>query len=528
MSKAAKMAQVSVKGGFHLWWGLVISTIISSVGTIFIGNLLGDENYGLYTIALAAPTLISTFRDWGISVAMIKYTAQYNTEDKAAKIRAVFTAGIIFETILGLILSAVAFMFSGLLVQFYRTLNPTLPNITPLIQIASFTILTTALLSTAQSAFTGMERMELNSIALIVQSIIKTALVLTLVILGLGSLGAVTGFTAASLIAGLIAVLLMWALHRNLPKPINNTLEIKNTIRTMFNYGLPLSIATIIATFQTTFYTFILPIFVAPDLIGNYGIASTFVVLITFFATPVSTVLFPAFSKLDPQKDRETLKSVFQFSVKYASLLVVPAAAMVITLSRPGISILFPEYPSAPLFLALLAIYYLYTAFGNLSIGNLINSQGQTRFNLKLSLITFAIGFPLSILLISQFGILGLIVTTLTAGVPSLIIALRWLKKQYEVTADWASSAKILLSGAIASAIAYALITQLAFSNLTALIVGAIVFLLTFMIAIILTRAITKSDIDNMRNTTTVLGPLARIANLILNIIEKLLITLRP
>jgi O-antigen/teichoic acid export membrane protein len=522
MSKAAKMAKVSVKGGFHLLWGLVASAVISSVGTIFIGNLLGDENYGLYTIALAAPNLISTFRDWGISVAMIKYTAQYNAEDNAAKVRGIFTAGILFETILGLILSAAAFTLSGLLAQLYR-----LTNITPLIQIASFTVLTTALLSTAQSAFIGMERMELNSIALVIQSIIKTAVVLTLVILGLGPLGAVTGFTVASLIAGLIAVLLMWTLHKNLPKPINNTLEIKNIIRTMFNYGLPLSIASIIATFQTAFYTFILPIFVAPDLIGNYGIASTFVVLITFFATPVSTVLFPAFSKLDPQKDKETLKNVFQFSIKYAALLVVPAAAIVITLSRPGISILFPGYPAAPLFLALLAISYLYTALGNLSIGNLINSQGQTRFNLKLSLISFAIGFPLSILLISQFGILGLIITTLTAGIPSLIIAIRWVKKQYDVTVDWESSAKILLSGATASAVTYALITQLAFSNLTALIGGAVVFLLTFIIAIVLTRAITESDIDNIRNTTTVLGPLARLANLILNIIEKLMTILR-
>src|SRR3989304_4006632 len=522
MSKAANMAKVSVKGGFHLLWGLVASAVISSVGTIFIGNLLGDENYGLYTIALAAPNLISTFRDWGVNVAMVKYTAQYNAEDKAAKIRGVFTASILFETILGLILSVVAFTLSGLLAQLYR-----LPNITPLIQIASFTILTNALLSTAQAAFTGMERMELNSIALIVQSIIKTAVVFTLVILGLGPLGAVIGFSVANLIAGLIAVLLMWTLYKNLPKPTNNTLEIKNTIKTMFNYGLPLSIASIIATFQTTFYTFIVPIFVAPDLIGNYGIANTFVVLITFFATPVSTMLFPAFSKLDPQKDEETLKNVFQFSIKYASLLVVPAAAIVITLSRPGISILFPEYPAAPLFLALLAINYLYTALGNLSIGNVINSQGQTKFNLKLSLITFAIGFPLSILLISQFGILGLIITTLTAGPPSLIIALRWLKKQYDVTVDWTSSAKILLSGATASAITYALITQLAFSNLTALIVGAIVFLLTFITAIGLTRAVTKSDIDNIRNTTTVLGPLARIANLILSIIEKLMTSLR-
>jgi O-antigen/teichoic acid export membrane protein len=296
----------------------------------------------------------------------------------------------------------------------------------------------------------------------------------------------------------------------------------------MFKYGLPLSIATVVGAFQTQFYSFILPIFVAPDLIGNYGVATTFVVLIAFFATPVSTMLFPAFSKLDPQKDRETLKNVFQFSIKYASLLVVPAAAIVIALARPGIAILFPTFSAAPLFLALLAISYLYVVLGNLSIGNLINGLGQTRFNLILSVITFGIGFPLSIVLISRFGIIGLIITALTAGIPSLIVALRWLKKQYDVTVDWASSAKILLSGGTASAVTYAFITQLAFSNLIALVAGAIVFLFIFLIAIIVTGAITRSDIYTIRETMVALGPLRRLTNSILDIIEKLMTTLRP
>src|SRR5208283_4552244 len=112
-----------------------------------------------------------------------------------------------------------------------------------------------------------------------------------------------------------------------------------------------------------------------------------FSVLITFFATPVTIMLFPAFSKLDYRKDNETLRNVFQYSVKYASLIVVP------------------------LFLALLSITYLYTAFGNLSIANLINGQGYTTFNMKLSILTVAIGFPVSFLLISNFGVIGLIAT---------------------------------------------------------------------------------------------------------------------
>ena len=123
-------------------------------------------------------------------------------------------------------------------------------------------------------------------------------------------------------------------------------------------------------------------------IIGNYNVALNFVVLITFFATPVMTMLFPAFSKLDSQKDKETLKYVFQFSVKYATLVVVPVAAMVITLAQPAIGTIFQDkYVQAPLFLALLAVRYLYTAFGNLSMINLINGQGYTTFLLKLTVL---------------------------------------------------------------------------------------------------------------------------------------------
>ncbi len=77
MSKAGDIAKVSAKGSFHVLWGLVISTIISSVGTIFIARLLASDLYGLYTVVLTVPTMIQVFRDWGVNYAMVKFTAQF-------------------------------------------------------------------------------------------------------------------------------------------------------------------------------------------------------------------------------------------------------------------------------------------------------------------------------------------------------------------------------------------------------------------------------------------------------------------
>ena len=205
MSKATEMARVSAKGGFHLLWGIVLSTVISAVGTIFIARLLGSDNYGLYAIALAAPNLISTFRDWGITTAMVKYSAEYNSENNVAKIRSVFVSGLAFEIIVGVALSVLSLVLSQFLADFYGR-----PAIVQLIQIASLFILTGALLNTASAAFTGLEKMHLNSIMLVVQSLVKTALILALVILGFGTLGAVIGFSVGVIVAGITGVLLVY------------------------------------------------------------------------------------------------------------------------------------------------------------------------------------------------------------------------------------------------------------------------------------------------------------------------------
>ena len=430
MSKAEDIAKISVKGSFHALWGMVISTVISSVGIIFIARILGSDFYGLYVIALTAPSLITIFRDWGVNLAMIRFTAQYRVEGRIEEVRSIFFSGLIFEVAIGLILSIVSVVFSGFLANdvFHR------PTIAPLIQIASLSILAGGIISAATAAFTGAEKMALNSVMIIFESIIKTFLIIVLVSISLSTSSAITGFTVALLITGVIGIALMWTVYKDLPKPFSKKLEIKAYIKEMLTYGTPLSIVAILAGFLAQFYAFLLPIYYTTDnsMIGNYGIAQNFVVLIGFSATPITTMLFPAFSKIRPEKENETLKKVYRFSVKYASLLVIPLAVLVMSLAEPAVSTLFgAKYETAPLFLALLSLSNLYAAFGNLSTGNLINSQGHTQLVIKLALITAAIGFPMGAILILQFGVVGLIISTLTAGLPSLFISLFWIKKHY-------------------------------------------------------------------------------------------------
>jgi len=526
MSKAGDIAKVSAKGGFHVLWGLVVSTLISSVGTIFIARLLGSDQYGLYAIVLLGPGLFTVFRDWGVNSAMIRFSARYRSQGRVEEVRSIFVSGLIFEIALGLLLSVISFALSDVIATsvFKR------PMIAPLIQIASIEILASGLISAATAAFVGVEKIALNSIMITCQSIVKTLLIITLVIAGFGIPGAITGFTASVIIAGLIGMVLLWTVYKDLPKPATLKLEVKEYLKEMLRFGIPLSFATILGGFLAQYYSFLLPIYYVTDntVIGNYGIAQNFVILIGFFATPITTILLPAFSKLNPQKDKDTLQDVYRFSVKYAALLVVPVAALVMSLSQPAISTLFGDtYQIAPLFLALLAISYFYTAFGNLSTGNFINSQGKTKFNLKLTLLTAAIGFPMGSLLIMQFGVIGLIATLLTTGLPSLFISIYWIKKHYELTVDWRSSGKIILASTIPAVLTYFIVSQLVLPSWIRLLFGVLVFAIILFPSMLFTRAITRADIKNLRQIIGGLGLLGTLIDIVLCFIEKLMIALK-
>jgi len=181
------------------------------------------------------------------------------------------------------------------------------------------------------------------------------------------------------------------------------------------------------------------------------------------------------------------------------------------------------KYSYAPLFLTLIAVSYLYAGLGNLSLGNFLNGQGKTKVTMKLTLMTMGIGLPLSLMLIPPFGIVGLIVTTLVAGIPSLALGLWWVKRNFGVAVDWASSTKIFLASATAAAITYVIISQLTFHHWIKLVLGGIIFLATYFIAAPLVRAVDKNDINNLREMLSDLGPFSHLFNLPLSIIEKLL-----
>jgi O-antigen/teichoic acid export membrane protein len=168
--------------------------------------------------------------------------------------------------------------------------------------------------------------MKLNSLTTICQAVVKTVAGPALVLLGFGVFGAVVSAVVAVAAGGIIGIVIVYfVLFRPLRQAKTGRSEFSRVLKPMLKYGLPLTVSNIVIGVLPLLFGSLMLIYAGESFYGNYMAALNFAVLVTFFTIPISTVLFPTFSKFNPKEEPGLIKTVFASSVKYTSVLVVPA-----------------------------------------------------------------------------------------------------------------------------------------------------------------------------------------------------------
>ena len=515
------MGRDSTTGSLYLFIGKTVSTVILAIAFIIIGYLLTQAELGLYAVAFIPASTILLFSDWGVSSALTRFCAQCRGSDNKEDLRNIIVSGLGFELATGAVLALISFLIANFLAStvFGK------PAAGPLVAVMSTTLLSGSLLTATQSILVGFERMKLSSLIMLCQAILFCVLTPSLIFLGYGAFGAVLGYTVALAFAASIALMLLYSsIFRKLDNSVKHKPGLTETLKKLLHYGVPLNLGTIIGGVPTQLNSFLMVPVVGLALIGNYKISANFAVLLTFFTVPIGTVLFPVFSKLDPRKEMSLLKVVFDSSVKYMLLFLVPGTMGLMALAGPIIGTLYGDkWAYAPLFLSLSVIVNLYSLSGILSVNNVLMALGETKLLLKISIVETATGVPLAFLLIPKFGILGLIIVTLINPFLGTYLELRWAWKHYQIKANFQASARIFLASVISAGITFILLSFLGSIYWIQLVAGVAVFLATFLIAVPLVGALNKTDISNLRAMFSGFWLVSKLLEIPLTIIEKII-----
>ncbi len=544
MDKALEMGKSSATGSFHLLIGVAGSTVIMAIGTLILAGLLPVDQLGLYGIALIPSSIINFFRDLGVNSAMTQQIASLRAAGRESEIHDVIVSGVVFEVISGAILSLVCFAVAAPLALILSPSNAA--SLSVYISIMSISIFAGALLAAAGGIFVGFERMKLSSFTQVFQAIVKTSLGPFLIVVGFGVFGAIYAAAGSILAGGAVGILIVYfSLFRPLRKCKVGKCDVKRTLKPMLKYGLPLTVANILIGVLPQVFAFSMAIYAGEWMMGNYYAAAYFSVLLSFVSFPIATALFPVFSKLNPEKEPELVKTVFASSVKYTAVLLVPATMILITLAVPLVNTLFPKdglmsslftvnaepkFPYAPLFLALSSIINLFVLVGNISLGTFQTGIGKTNQVMKQCVLSLAVGLPLAYLLVSyfasiggpSFAVIGGIIGTLIASAPGIVWGLIWIWKNYRVKANFRVSAKIFAASAIASAVTYLFINIFSLAYWMTLVAGFLVFLLVYLATAPLLGAVNQMDIENFRAMFSGLGVVSRVLNVPLLFMRKM------
>jgi O-antigen/teichoic acid export membrane protein len=509
------MIQISARGSMILIIGQMFSSFISAAGTILVARTLGSQSFGILNIALVPVSVALLLINNGSSQAIIKFIAESRQDGEKKKIQEIVLCGFIINITVGFVIMFILFISAGIISnQVFK-----IPELMPLLRILSTSIFSQALISTSSAVIIGFEKMEQSTMVQILYSTLKSIIGPLLVFLGYGIAGAAIGYSLPYFISSGLGIILVAMNLRGLK--LSFDLIKSETFYTILNYAYPLFLSTIVTGGLQRFLDFLLSINVSADIMGNYSAAISFSILIGFFTNPISTATFPLLSKIGPKDS--VFEFVYQSILKYESMIIFPVTFTIIALSYNLVTILYgASYTLAPLFLQIYIANFFLIGIGSAVNPTLLNSQNQTKVNFFATLITLIFGVPLGLVLIPQYGVIGFLIIWLTAKLITVIYSSLWIKKNYQITVNFEVLVKIFASSAIGFLTCTLFLTYFNTHIWIELVFGATICMITYLILILYSGALTKKNLEDMNSITKQYHKINQIMDPIFKILKKI------
>lgn len=503
-------------GAFFIFGGGALSTMLSAICGILVARLLGPELYGAYSLSFTVVGFISIFTGLGINLALTRFTAFHDARGEYSKVRKTIKAGLLFTVVEALLVLLVGYVFlehlTLIIVNRPELAGPTL-YLLPM-------ILFQALFYSATGVLIGLgdaKRVAYSNIYLQLARLVFSPL---LIILGYGLVGSLIGSTVAYGIGGLFSTMYAYIHYRRLAQDNNDGEVVLDYISKMLRYGLPLYISSTMMLFMDTLRNSILSYIADDFVVGNFNVALRFTIILSIFMAPISTALFPAFTKIG--ENNRDLNRFFKVALKYSTLFIIPVTMLTITMSREIIYLFFGRrYVLAPYYFSLIALSYLYVGLGYMILPSLFGGIGKPRYNFYMSLI-YSIVFTISsISLVYLAGLMenGLLYSMLLANGLSTLYGLVVLKRRYEITIEYSEIAGIYLASSLASLLIYSISSILGGEGVVLyimrLFVGIFVFVFAYVTFLPIFKAINKDDIDALISILSRIRPFKPLVSLL-------------
>jgi O-antigen/teichoic acid export membrane protein len=513
------VATDSARGGFFLFSGAALASIILAISAVLMGRFLGPELYGQYNLVLVIPTILVLLTDMGMNTGVTKFIASLRAENKEERIPAVIRYSLFFRLSIGTILSILSICFAS-----YFALIINRPDFTFYIQLASLSVIFQVAFTNSNSAFVGLDKSEYSALNSTIRAVMTTMLQISLVLFSFSISGALIGFVGGFIFSAAIGTILLFKFLKPKKKSLkHSTDENRHVLMLLARYGMPVYISVILIGFIPLYQQIVLAFFSSDIAIGNFRAAYNFATLLTVISTSITTALLPAFSKLE-SANSEMISRFFNKANKYTSIIIVPTTVFIIIFSKPIVALLYgTTYTSAVLFLSLSCSAFLLSIIGSLTLSSVFNGLGKTRLTMNTTLINFVLLLILTPLLARRYDVIGAIIASLIATTIAAIYAMTVAVRHLEIKFSFKSVLRIYMISILSAIppLGLLLITQMNF--VLVLAIGALMYLGIFITLMPLMRVVNVNELETLIRVTSNLPVLKFVTKLLFNYQRKIL-----
>jgi len=408
----------AAQGSFIVFVRDFIANTIALVGSIIVARVLGPEEYGLASIALIYPSMITSIAGLGLGQALTRFSSAESIRGRASEyIYSGLAVSLLSATASSLATLGLAPFFAGLLGR---------PGLSQGIRVLSLYVSSITLYTAFESAFLGLGRYVDTALIALVRASIRVSIAIPLALLGYGYTSILWGLSIGYS-TGVALYLLL------LPRRAPSSRPSLRRAWELLKYSLPLYIPTLIASPVNQAVTGFLASRASDFEMGNLSVANLLLTPIGVIGSSLSIAVFSSIPVLIGNNSR--LREAVNKAILYSNTIVIPLALGLAVVSKPVIKLLYgASYSMAPLYLILLLIPYVSSALAAGAITLYANTVGDTGFTGLVTLIDIAVRAPTAMLMIHGLGILGYLATPIIVN-PAVALVTIWLgRRRYGFT----------------------------------------------------------------------------------------------
>ena len=483
--------------------------------------LLGPTAYGALGITLPFQGIFQTLSAGGLPPAIAKYVAEYEAVGEKDMARQTIYTALKIMICLGL--------FFGVLMIF--VVAPWLANeylcepaaLVPL-QIVGLITPFSVIVGAFRGAFQGVYKMEYIVYTRAVEQLCMILFATAFVLIGLSTVGALWG-TVLGYSLSVVAAVYLFKFHLRdlIPKPSEDFIftfkdELKLATK-LVKFSIPVIITAIAEMLIYNICTIVMGRFLTLDDVGFFAAADPISRLPLIISVSIATTILPASSEAFKLKDVDALQKYVSDAYKFSLLFVVPMCIGLALFATPTLQVLYfknPAYVAGATALAILSIGMTFYSIFAIST-SIIQGIGNPRIPMYILIGGSIITAILSWTLIPDLEIAGGALATTIACFLMMIPCMYFVFRLTKTKAPVKPIVKILAASMIMGV--FALIIP---KNPIFLFPGIFACIIVYFFALILVRFFQPEDIESLREMSRKFGPLAKIINKMLNLVEKI------